>query len=275
MRKNNSIFAEMLLTLWASLIVLPLIWIFYVSLKTNYEFYLNPWALPESPQFGNYINAIETLNLGPVFLNTLYFVFGGLILGVTVNTMAAYILTRLEWKGKKFVMGLIMLSLFLPGINILVPQYVLAVFFNLNNSITGLILLINMALSAFDILLMSSFMRSIPKELEESARIDGASMLTIFWKIIFPLSMPGIITISIFRFLNLYNDFINPFIYLTDPSKHTVAVSVYYANTVLRYTSNYVTLFAAIVVSLVPTLVVYAIFQKRVVAGATIGAVKG
>lgn len=275
MRKNNSIFAEALLTLWASLIVLPLIWIFYVSLKTNYEFYLNPWALPESPQFGNYINAIVTLNLGPVFLNTLYFVFGGLILGVTVNTMAAYILTRLEWKGKKFMMGLIMLSLFLPGINILVPQYVLAVFFKLNNSITGLILLINMALSAFDILLMSSFMRSIPKELEESARIDGASMLTIFWKIIFPLSMPGIITISIFRFLNLYNDFINPFIYLTDPNKHTVAVSVYYANTVLRYTSNYVTLFAAIVVSLVPTLVVYAIFQKRVVAGATIGAVKG
>lgn len=275
MRKNNSIFAEALLTLWGSLIVLPLIWIFYVSLKTNYEFYLNPWALPESPQFGNYINAIVTLNLGPVFLNTLYFVFGGLILGVTVNTMAAYILTRLEWKGKKFMMGLIMLSLFLPGINILVPQYVLAVFFKLNNSLTGLILLINMALSAFDILLMSSFMRSIPKELEESARIDGASMLTIFWKIIFPLSMPGIITISIFRFLNLYNDFINPFIYLTDASKHTVAVSVYYANTVLRYTSNYVTLFAAIVVSLVPTLVVYAIFQKRVVAGATIGAVKG
>ena len=203
MKKRNSIFAEILLAFWASLIILPLIWIVYVSLKTNYEFYLNPWALPESLQFENYINAIITLNLGPVFLNTLYFVFGGLIVGVAVNTLAAYILTRLEWKGKKFILGLIMLSLFLPGINILVPQYVLAVFFKLNNSLTGLILLINVALSAFDILLMSSFMRSIPKELEERARIDGATMWVIFWKIIFPLSMPGIITISIFRFLLL------------------------------------------------------------------------
>lgn len=275
MKRKNSIFADTLLGGWALLIILPLFWIVYVSLKTNYEFYLNPWSLPKELQFQNYSNAIELLNLGPVFLNTFYFVFGGLILGITVNTLAAYILTRLDWKGKKFILGLIMLSLFLPGINILVPQYVLARFFKLNNSLTGLIFLINMALSAFDILLMSSFMRSIPKELEESARIDGAPLWTIFWRIIFPLSIPGVVTISIFRFLNLYNDFINPFIYLTDPSKHTVAVSVYYANTVLKYTSNYVTLFAAIVVSLVPTMIVYFIFQKRVVEGATIGAVKG
>lgn len=275
MKKRSSLLSEIILVLWASLIVFPLIWVFYVSLKTNYEFFLNPWSLPEVPQFQNYWNAIVTLNLGPAFLNTIYFVFGGLVLGVTVNTLAAYILTRLEWKGKKFILGLIMLSLFLPGINILVPQYVLAVFFKLNNSLTGLIFLINMALSAFDIMLMSSFMRSIPRELEESARMDGASLWVIFWQIIFPLSMPGIVTISIFRFLNLYNDFINPFIYLTDSSKHTIAVSVYYANTVLRYTSDYVTLFAAIVVSLIPTLVVYAIFQKRVIEGATIGAVKG
>lgn len=275
MKRKNSILADMLLSGWALLIILPLFWIIYVSLKTNYEFYLNPWSFPKELQFQNYLNAIKLLNLGPVFLNTFYFVFGGLILGITVNTLAAYILTRLEWKGKKFILGLIMLSLFLPGINILVPQYVLARFFRLNNSLTGLIFLINMALSAFDILLMSSFMRSIPKELEESARIDGAPLWTIFWKIVFPLSIPGVVTISIFRFLNLYNDFINPFIYLTDPSKHTVAVSVYYANTVLKYTSNYVTLFAAIVVSLVPTMIVYFIFQKRVVEGATIGAVKG
>lgn len=275
MKRKNSIFADVLLSGWALLIILPLFWIVYVSLKTNYEFYLNPWSFPKELQFQNYLNAIEILNLGPVFLNTFYFVFGGLILGITVNTLAAYILTRLDWKGKKFILGLIMLSLFLPGINILVPQYVLARFFKLNNSLTGLIFLINMALSAFDILLMSSFMRSIPKELEESARIDGAPLWTIFWKIVFPLSIPGVVTISIFRFLNLYNDFINPFIYLTDPSKHTVAVSVYYANTVLKYTSNYVTLFAAIVVSLVPTMIVYFIFQKRVVEGATIGAVKG
>jgi N-acetylglucosamine transport system permease protein len=275
MKKRNSLTSEIILVFWASLIIFPLIWVFYVSLKTNYEFFLNPWSLPAVPQFQNYWNAIKQLNLGPVFLNTIYFVFGGLIMGVTVNTLAAFILTRLQWKGKKFILALIMLSLFLPGINVLVPQYILAVYFHLNNSLTGLIFLINMALSAFDILLMSSFMRSIPSELEESARMDGASLWIVFWKIIFPLSTPGIVTISIFRFLNLYNDFINPFIYLTDSKQHTIAVSVYYANTVLKYTSNYVTLFAAIVVSLVPTIVVYAIFQKRVIEGATIGAVKG
>lgn len=273
--KATSLLFELFLLAWAALVILPLLWVFYVSLKTNYEFFKDPWGLPKVLQWGNYVNAFKQLNLLPVFLNTLYFVGGGLVLGTIVSTLSAYVLTRLKWKGQKLVYGLLMLSLFLPGINILVPQYVLVNFFKLNNSITGLILLINMSLSAFDVLILGSFMKSIPHEIEESAIMDGASLLVIVTKVIFPLSTPGIVTISIFRFLNLYNDFINPFIYLTNPAKHTIAVKMYYASTVMRYSSDWVTLFAAVIISLIPSLLVYFLFQKRVVEGATIGAIKG
>lgn len=274
-QKTKGFGSELLLFVWAMIVLLPLLWIVFVSLKTNNEFFMDPWGLPKEFQFSNYAEAWTKLKVGPAFLNTLYFVGGGLILGVLVTTLCSYVLTRLEWKGKKVVWGLLMASLFLPGINILVPQYRLMLTFHLNNSIIGLILMINMAMSAFDIMLLSGFMQSIPKELEESAIIDGASLFVIFKRIILPLSTPGIVTVSIFRFLGLYNDFLNPFIYLTDTSKHTIAVNMYYANQLMKYSSDWVTLFAAIVLSMLPVLIVYVIFQKRIVEGATIGAVKG
>lgn len=266
--------ARIILILWALTVILPVFWILYVSLKTNAEFFQNIWALPEIPQWKNYYDAWTKLGIGSSMINTVYYVGGGLILGLFGATISSYVLTRLEWKGKKVVVFLVLISLFLPGINILVPQYVLMRSFHLTEKIIGIILLTGLPIQAFDFLIMSGFMKTIPKEMEESAFMDGATIFQTFRNIIIPLSVPGIITIAIFKFLGLFNDFINPFIYLTDPDKYTIGVRMYDANILMQYKADWVTLCAGVVIAMAPCIIVYMFLQKRIVEGATIGAVK-
>ncbi len=191
------------------------------------------------------------------------------------TTLNAYALTRMQFKGRNVIWGLIMLSLFLPGINALVPQYVIMRELHLTNSLTGLILLSALGESVFYLMLLGGFMKSLPKDLEESANMDGASIFQVFWRIIIPLSTPGIVTVAIFKFLGYYNNFMGPFIYLSDPDKYTIAVQMYQANKMMEYTTDWVTLFAGVSIAMVPSVIVFILFQKMIMQGATLGAVKG
>jgi ABC-type glycerol-3-phosphate transport system permease component len=233
------------------------------------------WALPKIPQWINYVNAWNLLKIGPSLLNTLYYVGVSLFAGLFLITLNAYALTRIESKLRKYVWALIMLGIFLPGINALVPQYVLMKNLGLTNSLTGLIVLSTLGESAFNLMLIGGFMQSIPKELEESANIDGASLFKIFHRIVVPLSIPGIVTVGVFRFVGLYNNFIGPYIYLSDSPKWTIGVAMYMANAQMEYTANWVTLCAGVVIAMIPCLIVYMFFQNQIVEGATLGSVKG
>ncbi|MEF3306162.1 carbohydrate ABC transporter permease [Paenibacillus sp. GYB003] len=266
---------RLILLLWGITILLPIVWMLYQSLKTNREFFQDIWAWPDALQWKNYAKAWKSYELGRAVLNTLYYVGGGLVLGVFLTTLNAYALTRVAFKGRRFVWGLIMLSLFLPGINALIPQYVLMRELHLTNSLTGLIILNSFGESVFYLMLLGGFMRSLPKELEESAFIDGASLFQTFWRIIVPLSSPGIVTVAIFKFLNLYNDFLGPFIYLTDSKKYTIGVNMFHANQKMQYSADWVTLFAGVTIAMIPSLIIYIVFQRRIAEGATLGAVKG
>lgn len=262
------------LLLWSLTILFPLFWIFYGSLKSNKEFFQSAWALPSVPQWGNYVNAWTQLEISGAMFNSLYYVGGSMLISLTMTTFAAYSLTRLEWRGRQLVWGYFMLSLLLPGINALVPQYVIASSLNLN-SLTGIVLLQGFGLSVFELMVLGGFMQTLPKELEESAHLDGASLFQILRHIILPLSYPGIITISIFKFLGLYNDFIFPYIYISEESKYPISVKIFFANQVMQYKNDFVTLFACLIITIIPSIIVYMLFQKQVMEGATVGAVKG
>ncbi len=266
---------RLILLMWALTIVLPIFWIFYVSLKTNVEFFQDVWKLPSNPQWGNYVKAWISLGVGRSMLNTLLVVGISLLLGVVITTLNAYALTRLEWKGRKVIWSVMMLSLFLPGINVLVPNYVLMRSLHLTNSISGIIAFYAMTQSVIDLMILSGFMKSIPKEFEESAFIDGASIWRVVKEIIVPLSLPGIVTIAIFKFIAYYNDFLNPFIFLSDSNKFTIGICMYQANMMLQYKSDWVTLLAGIIITIIPCIIMFILFQKRIVEGATLGGVKG
>jgi len=260
---------------WSITILFPLVWVLYESLKTNREFFQDVWALPEKLKWANYSLAWAKYGIGASMLNTLYYVGASLLIGLFLTTINAYALTRMQFKGRKLLWAVIMLSLFLPGINALIPQYVLMRDLHLTNSLTGLVILDSLGESVFYLLLLGGFMQSLPKEMEESAFMDGASLFQVFWKIIVPLSMPGVMTVAIFKFLGLYNNFLGPFIYLGDPKKYTIGVSMYAANQMMQYTADWVTLFAGVVIAMVPSVIMFVFFQRWIVEGATLGAVKG
>ncbi|HZG83392.1 carbohydrate ABC transporter permease [Paenibacillus sp.] len=266
---------RLLLYIWALTIVFPLCWVLYESLKTNPEFYQNIWALPKELNWQNYADAWTDYGFGKSLLNTLYYVGGTLVVSLFFTTINAYALTRMEFKGRKLIWSLIMLSLFLPGVNALVPQYVVMRELGLTNSIPGLILLSGLGESVFYLMLLGGFMRSLPKELEESAIMDGATLFQKFWRVIVPLSTPGIVTVAVFKFLGYYNNFMGPFIYLSDPDKYPIAVQMYSANKQMEFTADWVTLFAGVGITMVPSILIYILFQRLLMEGATMGAVKG
>jgi N-acetylglucosamine transport system permease protein len=271
----SKIICCLILVIWGLTILFPLFWIAYESLKTNVEFFQDVWKLPSILQWSNYQNAWTSLGIGSSLLNTLYVVGISMVLSVIITTFEAYAFTRVEWKGRKIIWNLLMLSLFLPGINVLVPDYVILRTLHLTNSLNGLIAFYVVGQSVVDLMILGSFMSSIPKEMEESATMDGASIWKIVKDIIAPLSMPGIVTITIFKFIAYYNDFLIPLICLSDPVNYTIGVAMYQGNQLMQYRADWVTLLAGMVITIIPCIILYVIFQKRIVEGASLGAIKG
>jgi len=260
---------------WSVSIIFPIFWIFYESLKTNREFFQDVWRLPEALNWINYSKAWNEYGLGDSLLSTLYYVGASLMIGTILTALNAYVLTRIEFKGRKLIWGIIMISLFLPGINALVPQYILMRDLQLTNSLTGLVILDSIGENVFFLMLLAGFMQSLPKELEESAFLDGASLARVFVSIMLPLSMPGIVTVAIFKFLGLYNNFLGPFIYLSDPSKYTIGVAMYQAGLRMQFSADWVTLMAGVLIAMIPSIFIFIFFQRWIMEGATLGAVKG
>lgn len=266
---------RIILVIWSLTIIFPLIWLFYESLKTNVEFFQSVWGLPAKPQWKNYLKAWTDLGIGKAMINTVYYVGVSMVIGIFISLINAFAFTRLKWKGRKLIWSIVMMSLFLPGINILVPQYVIMRSLHLTNSLNGLVLLASVGMNVFELMVLGSFMSSIPKELEESAYMDGASIFQVFMKVIVPLSTPGIVTVATFRFIGTYNEFLIPFIYLSDAKKYTIGVNMYQANQLMQYKADWVTLCSGVVLTMIPPTVIYILFQKQIVEGATLGAIKG
>ncbi|RED60557.1 carbohydrate ABC transporter permease [Cohnella phaseoli] len=265
----------LVLLAWSATILFPIIWIFYGSLKTNREFFQDVWRFPETLNWVNYSKAWNEYGLGDSLLSTLYYVGASLVIGTLLTALNAYVLTRVEFRGRKLIWGTIMLSLFLPGINALVPQYILMRDLHLTNSLTGLVILDSIGENVFFLMLLAGFMQSLPKEVEESAFLDGASLTRVFVSIMLPLSMPGIVTVAIFKFLGLYNNFLGPFIYLSDPDKYTIGVAMYQAGLKMQFSADWVTLMAGVSIAMIPSVLIFVFFQRWIMEGATLGAVKG
>ena len=274
-RTSADVMWNIILFVWSLSILFPLIWVFYESLKTNQEFFQDVWKLPADPKWSNYVKSWNEYKIGNSMLNTAYYVGASLAIGTFLTAINAYVLTRMKFAGRKLMWAVIMLSLFLPGINALVPQYVLMRDLHLTNSLTGLVILDSFSESAFYLMMLGGFMQSLPGELEESASIDGASIFQTFFRIILPLSSAGIVTVAIFKFLGLYNNFLGPFILLSDPNKYTVGVAMYQASAIMQYKADWVTLFAGLMITMIPLVLMYIFLQRRVIEGATLGAVKG
>ena len=254
--------------------LLPVVSCVITAFKTETEYQnTNVMTLPESwLNFDNFIQAFNKANMGRAFINSfivlVFVVFGS----VMVGSMLAYVLNRFTFPGNGLIRSLFLFATLLPGIAMQVATYQFMYQIGFINHLYGYIIL-SMGTDVISIYIFIQFFENIPTSLDESAYMDGASYFTIFFKILFPLLKPAIVTVMILKGVGTYNEYYNASLYLSDPKLKTIAISLY--TFVGPLGSKYNLICAGVIISLIPALVVFLIFQKQIYSGLTAGAVKG
>lgn len=274
--------AQLLLGLWAVMVIFPFIWMIVTALKTDGEIIASPWDLPASLQWDNFQRAWTDARIGRFFVNTLIVLAGSLTGTLLVSSMAAYVLARFVFPGRQVIFFAFAAGLMFPVYLALVPLYFLVD--DLKPIGLGLatyqsLIVVYIAYSLpFTIFFLTAFFKTLPSELGEAAILDGASHYQIFFQIMLPLAKPGLIAMGIFNFLGQWNQFLLPLVLMPETlggNKMVLSQGLYFLSVQGTYETDYSALFAAMVITMVPTLIVYILFQRRLEAGLTAGALKG
>ena len=263
-----------LILFFAAYTLFPLIWLVVSSLKTNFEFLAgSPFALPARPQWVNYTNALTVAGLGRMLFNSVFVGLSATVVNIIVASMGAYCISRFRFKGREKIFTLFTAGILVPLNALMVPYFVIITKLGLINTYGGMILLytaIGIPMSTF---LIRGLMDSIPMELEEAAYIDGCGFYARFFHIILPLSRTGIVTAATFEFLTCWNEFVFANLLVSSEKLRTIQVGIrYFTN---QFSTDYVSMYAAIVISIIPSILGYILFQEQIIAGMTSGAVKG
>lgn len=262
-----------LLCVLALVYILPLLWMLSVSFKTNGEVFANPFSLPEVWQFKNFSFAWNNGKLGIATLNSAIVCGISLVVSLFVGAMAAFAIGRMKWKFSSTVMSFFLIGMMVPVHCVLIPLFVRFSGLNLTNSLIGLILPYITFSLPMTIFLMTGFFKSMPKELFEAACIDGCSIYGCFGRIGLPLAKTGMFVAGLMTFVANWNELLLAMVFISDAAKKTLPVTLTYF--VGPYSTNYVQMFAAIIIAIAPTIVVYCVFSNQIVEGLTAGAVKG
>lgn len=263
-----------LIIFFALYTLFPLVWLAVSSLKTNFEFLAgSPFALPKVPQWQNYVNALTVAGLGRMLLNSVFVGLMATMVNVVVAAMGAYCISRFRFRGRENIFTLFTAGILVPLNALMVPYFVIINKLGLINTYGGMILLycaIGIPMSTF---LIRGLMDSIPMELEEAAYIDGCGFFGRFFHIILPLSRTGIVTAATFQFLTCWNEFVFANLLVSSEKLRTIQVGIrYFTN---QFSTDYVSMYAAIMISIIPSIIGYVLFQEQIIAGMTSGAVKG
>ena len=261
------------LGLMVILYIAPLLWIIIASLKVRKEIISDPFGLPEIPQWENFSFAWVKGKMGRSMLNSFIVCTITLLLTMFIGSMAGFAIGRMKWKLSGLAMLYIMIGLMVPIHCVLIPLYVRFSNMKLTNSLLGLVIPYVTFSLPVSVFIMSGFFRSIPNELMEAACIDGCSIYRMFFRIALPLSRTGLFVTGLMTFINNWNELLLAMIFLMDDIKKTMPVSL--TRFVSPYETNYPQMFAAIVIAIIPSIVVYSMFSNQIVDGLTTGAVKG
>lgn len=257
----------------AIMFLLPFLWMFSTSLKASNEVFLFPpqW-IPNPLHWENYTEALALAPFGLYLRNTLFVTLGNMLGNLVSCTLAAYGFARLRGRGKNFLFLLMLGTLMLPNWVTLIPQYVMFSSIGWSNSFAPLMVPAWFGWPFF-IFLLRQFFMTIPRELEEAARLDGASTFGIFWRIILPLSKPALATVAVLAFIGNWNNFLTPLIYLRDTDLHTLAIAINRFRG--QYAIYYNYMMAVSVLVVIPVIIVFFIFQRFLIRGIVTTGMKG
>lgn len=276
-KKSSSIIKKILLYLLLIAITLfmigPFLWLLSTALKSASEniFQYPPKLLPEEPTLSNFGKVMDVFPFWRYLLNST--VVSGLtvILNVLFCSLAAYPLARMNFKGKNTVFILILSTMMIPFQLLMIPVYILSLNLGLQNTYLGMVL--PHVTTAFGVFLMRQAFMTVPNELDESARMDGANSFQIWWKVLMPLVKPSLVTLTIFTFVSAWGDFLWPLIIVNDQNMFTLPLGLNMLSG--TFTSDWRLIAAGAVISMIPVIVIFLLLQRFFIGGAMKGAIKG
>jgi multiple sugar transport system permease protein len=267
-QRSKALMKHAILILTGGLMIYPLLWMVVSSLRPNELIFRDPGLWLNGLEMSNYTDGWSALThpFGHYMINSAIVVIGSILGNLISCSMAAYAFARLQFTGKKLFFGIMLLTIMLPFHVVIVPQYILFSQIGWVNTFWPLLVPKLLATDAFFVFLMVQFIRGIPKDLDEAARIDGAGHPRIFLRVILPLMVPALATTTIFTFIWTWNDFFGALIYLTDPDMFTVPVALR-AFVDAQSATSWGSLFAMSIVSLLPVFLVFLFGQRFLIKG--------
>jgi N-acetylglucosamine transport system permease protein len=266
---------RIILILGTLIFLYPFVWNIISSFKTNTEYLTDPYALPTGLNIENYIHAIADANMASYFLNSIYVLVTSTVLLLLFVIPISYVLARYRFFGSKLIMTIYMACIFLQATYIMIPLFLEIQAIKALNNLTVLCLVYAVMQFPFAIFTLQGFMSSLSREYEEAARIDGATNWGILRRIVIPLCKPGIATITMLAAMGFWNEYPLALVLLTDEKKKTIPIGLANLFEVQRYATDWGALFAALVIVLVPTIIIYLAGQKYLLQGIRAGGLKG
>jgi N-acetylglucosamine transport system permease protein len=272
--RTMSVFSRGFLVLWAILVVLPLLWALLTAFKSDQEIFTSPWGLPAQWRFDNFARAWTEGNIGTYFINSLIVVVCATVLVMLLGAMTAYVIARYTFPGRDVLYYAFVAGMAFPIFLALVPLFFVVRNLGLIGTYPGLILVYVAYALPFTVFFLVGFFRTLPVSLIEAALLDGCSHAGVFFRIMLPLARPGIISVGIFNFLGLWNQFILPLVLMPDKNKYVLSQGLAVLAANQGYRSDWSALFAGLVIAILPVLVVYVVFQRRIQEGLAFGGFK-
>jgi N-acetylglucosamine transport system permease protein len=262
------------LIIWSIIVILPLLWTLMTSFKTTKEIFASPFTLPANWNFDNYVSAWTREGIGNYFLNTVIVVGFALVIVMVLGAMCAYVLARYKFFGSRAIYYLMLAGLTFPVFLAIVPLFFVLRNIGLLNTLPGLILTYVAFALPFTVFFLHSFFKGLPDEIAEAAAIDGAGEWRTFFQVMLPMAKPGMASVAIFNFLGLWNQFLLPVALNTNKSNYVLSQGMASFASQAGYAVDFGALFAAVVITIVPVLVAYVIFQRQLQGSVSQGTMK-
>ncbi|GGE98111.1 carbohydrate ABC transporter permease [Mycetocola zhadangensis] len=262
------------LIIWSLVVILPLLWTLMTSFKTTKEIFASPFSLPANWNFNNYVSAWTQEGIGNYFLNTVIVVGFALVIVMVLGAMCAYVLARYKFFGSRAIYYLMLAGLTFPVFLAIVPLFFVLRNIGLLNTLPGLILTYVAFALPFTVFFLYSFFKGLPDEIAEAAAIDGAGEWRTFFQVMLPMAKPGMASVAIFNFLGLWNQFLLPVALNTNKSNYVLSQGMASFASSAGYAVDFGALFAAVVITIVPVLIAYVIFQRQLQGSVSQGTMK-
>ena len=272
-QKAARVFSYLFMALCVLVALFPIVWVVLSSFKTNREILSNGLQLPSTFSFSGYKQALEMAPILKFFVNSLIVSFASTALNVFILAMAGYVFAKKKFRFKNLIFGILSLSMVIPSTALMSPVYTVITKLHLYDTKMALILVYTALNMPISLMILRSAFAAIPTELEEAAYIDGAGFFRTFWQVMMPCAKGGLASAAVLAFLGRWNEFTFALLLTSSTSTRTLPLSLSYFTS--QFSFNYTAMFAAITIAVLPSIIVFSIFQEQVCSSLTAGSVKG